>query len=259
VPTPFLMYHELATPGRRPCEDGPGYLRYVVDSRTFAGHLDWLAARRMHVCGVGEACRRGLETADQVVITFDDGCETDAEIAAPLLAERGFGATFFVVSSWVGRRRGFMHAGQLRGLHQRGFEVGSHSDTHAFLSDLGPAELHRELRDSRRALEDSLGAPVRHLSCPGGRWSARVASAAREAGYDTVSTSRLGVNGRDDGGYSLARCAILRETTLRRFESLCRGTQPWGTRIHAALLDGAKRTLGNRLYVGLRNAALRER
>ena len=256
--TPFLMYHELGVPGRAPCEDAPGYLRYVVERSVFVEHLDLLAAQRMSVCGVAAACRRGLDHASQVVITFDDGCATDAELAAPLLAARGFGATFFIVSEWTGTRRGFMTAAQVRELHGQGFEVASHSATHAFLSDLADDRLREELRGSRQTLEDMIGAPVRHLSCPGGRWSPRVAAAAREAGYETVSPSRLGVNRARADRYALARRAIRRDTTRRNFEAICHGRQPVAAQFGTAILNGAKRALGNRLYGGLRNLALRQ-
>ena len=256
--TPFLMYHELGVPGRTACEDAPGYLRYVVDRSVFLEHLDLLSAHHMHVCGVAEACGRGLDSPNQVAITFDDGCATDAEVAAPLLAARGFGATFFIVSGWVGTRRGFMTTAQVRELHAQRFAIGSHSATHAFLSDLPDAALVEELRGSRHAIEDMLGAPVRHLSCPGGRWSARVAAAARDAGYDTVSTSRPGANAASHARYALGRDAIRRNMARRRVEAICRGRRPLGTQFQAAILNGARRALGNRLYGGLRNLALRQ-
>lgn len=255
--TPFLMYHELTAAGRAPCDSSPGYLRYAVDADVFAAQLDWLRDGGYGGVSVSEALANGLDVPQQVALTFDDGCETDLEIAAPLLEERGFGATFFVVSDWVGRP-GFMSASQTRRLADLGFDVGSHSCSHAFLSEASDADLRRELSESRRRLEDVTGRAVRHLSCPGGRWSRRVAEAARRAGYESVSTSRAGVNRSGGDSMSLARWALRRETTLPRFQAYCRGERPMTVAVQEVLLNGAKRALGSRLYGGLRNLALRQ-
>jgi peptidoglycan/xylan/chitin deacetylase (PgdA/CDA1 family) len=257
MPTAFLMYHELTVPGRTPCETSPGYLRYAVDSGVFDTQLDWLSDGDFVGASVGAALANGLDAPRQVVLTFDDGCETDVETAAPLLAARGFGATFFVVAGWVGRR-GFMSAGQVRRLADAGFEVGSHSCSHAFLSEVSDAELQRELADSKRMLEDITGSTVRHLSCPGGRWSRKVAVTARDIGYESVSTSRVAVNRAGDDTLSLARCALRRDTTMPSFHAYCRGERLMAAAMQERLLSGAKRALGTRLYGGLRNLALRQ-
>lgn len=252
----FLMFHELERPGGTLADEAPGYVRYVVDEARFSRWLRWLSAAGRSGVSVGE-WRREPARAGTVVFTFDDGCESDWTVAAPLLREAGFGATFYVVSRWIGRRRGFMTAAQLRSLHEAGFEIGSHSATHAFLSDLEPRALREEIAGSKRELEDLLGAPVRHLSCPGGRWHRRVSEVAREASYETVSTSAIGRNGAGSDAWALARCAVLRDTSDGAFRDLCLGTGFARLRARQQLLDGAKRLLGTRLYTGLRRRALK--
>jgi peptidoglycan/xylan/chitin deacetylase (PgdA/CDA1 family) len=212
----------------------------------------------MTVTSLGAARRRGFNQPRQLVLTFDDGCETDLEIAAELLAARNLGATFFVVSDWIGTRRGFSSASKLRRLAQAGFEIGSHSKTHAFLSQLDDASLMRELVDSKRALEDMLGVPVHHLSCPGGRWNGKVASLAADVGYETVSTSRPGVNTDRDSPLAVKRCPIRSDTSQAAFERLCQGRGLVAAAVQERALGVAKRLLGGRLYGGLRNAALRQ-
>lgn len=258
MPTAFLMYHELTDAGRTPCETSPGYLRYAVEASAFAAQLDWLSDAGFIGASVGDALANGLDAPRQVVFTFDDGCETDLEIAAPLLTAHGFGATFFVVTDWVGTRRGFMSARQVQRLADAGFEVGSHSCSHPFLSQLNDAELWRQLVDSKHRLEDMIGSIVRHLSCPGGRWSRKVAAAARDAGYDSVSTSRVAVNRGSGDRLSLARCALRSDTPMSSFQAYCRGERLMMAAIQERLLGGAKWALGNRLYGGLRNLALKQ-
>src|SRR5262252_6727159 len=93
----FLMYHELALPGRRLVASEPGYVRYVLDAAEFAWQMR--AIRDLGFRGIG--VRQALDFPSQsVAITFDDGCETDLLSAAPVLKQLGFGATFYVVAGW---------------------------------------------------------------------------------------------------------------------------------------------------------------
>lgn len=255
--TAALMYHELQRHGRTLADAGPGYVRYVLDESRFAQQIAWIASSGLRGVSVGEARRMAFAASGQVVVTFDDGCETDWVIAVPRLLECGFGATFYVVSRWIGRRAGFLNVAQLRELSAAGFEVGSHSATHAFLPDLDDAALRRELRESKREIEDNIGRSVTHLSCPGGRMNRRVADAAREAGYETMATSRVGVNGPRTDPFALSRCPVRRATPQRTFEAFCRGHRLAGLQVREQALGAAKALLGNRLYASLRHFALR--
>jgi peptidoglycan/xylan/chitin deacetylase (PgdA/CDA1 family) len=242
------MYHELARPGRPTCEDGPGYLRYVVAEEEFRQHLAALKAAGVAGVSVGRALdEEADERAARVCVTFDDGCETDLLFAAPLLEEFGGGATFYVVAGFVGRR-GYLAPAQVRELAGRGFEVGSHSLTHRFLNGLGDKEVRRELSESKERLEQWSGRAVEHFSCPGGRWDARVAAAAREAGYRTVATSRVGANGPGSDLFRLARVAVRRGADEREVVRAARGEGLLAQRARAAALDFAKSVLGDAVY-----------
>src|SRR4051812_17342126 len=97
------MYHEIELPGRPTCRAEPGYLRYVVPEANFLVQLDHLRAEGVRGLSVGAALAGRPAGQRAVAITFDDGCETDLLVAAPLLRERGFGATFYVVPGFLGR------------------------------------------------------------------------------------------------------------------------------------------------------------
>ena len=255
--TTFLMFHELGEPGRAPADDQPGYLRYVVPADVFARRLRWMVSQGLRGISAGQWHSSPAAGTGQVVITFDDGCETDRLLAAPLLADVGFSATFYVVSGWLGHRRGFMTRQQLRELHAAGFEIGSHSTTHAFLSDVSRDALRLEIDGSKRELEDIIGAPVRHMSCPGGRWNRTVAAMARDAGYETLPTSRLSPNDGATDAFALGRCAVMQSTSDDAFESLCRATGWRRRRMQQQMVDGARWVLGNRVYGELRRLALK--
>ncbi len=118
----WLMYHELASPGRPTCRQDPGYLRYVVEEHDFRAQMAALHAAGFRGINAGQALQAPANGEPAAVITFDDGSETDLLIAAPILREFGFGATFYAVAGFVGRP-GYLSAEQLRDLLAAGFEV----------------------------------------------------------------------------------------------------------------------------------------
>jgi peptidoglycan/xylan/chitin deacetylase (PgdA/CDA1 family) len=128
-----------------------------------------------------------------VALTFDDGHDSDALVALPILQEFAIPATFFITVGFVGQP-GYMRWEQVRTLADAGMAIGSHTLTHPCLPMLSPPELRKELVISRQALEDSIGAPVKLLSVPAGFYNRRVIEAAGAAGYTAVCTSDYGID-----------------------------------------------------------------
>jgi peptidoglycan/xylan/chitin deacetylase (PgdA/CDA1 family) len=62
-------------------------------------------------------------------------------------------------------------------------EIGSHSETHPFLTDLPEREQRREIEESKQALEGLLSWPVVHFSYPHGSVSEVTRRLVAEAGY----------------------------------------------------------------------------
>lgn len=248
-----LMYHELEQSGRSLCSVEPGYVRYVLRAEDFRRQMEFIRERGWRGVGVGEAVR--FDTDRAVGITFDDGSETDLLCAAPVLQRYGFGATFYVTAQWLGQR-GHLNHEQLRELSALGFEIGCHSMTHAYLTDLDEAGLRREMVEARLQLERIIGKAVEHFSCPGGRFDQRVVTTAREAGYRTLATSEVKANSQSGNRLALGRVAIMRSTSLSEFEEFCSGRQLWRSRVGLQVRAAGKKMLGNSLYDRVRNALL---
>jgi peptidoglycan/xylan/chitin deacetylase (PgdA/CDA1 family) len=252
--TAFLMYHEIEQPGRATVSSAAGYLRYVVAEADFRQHLAALRRGNWSVASVGDALE-GLGGDRRVALTFDDGAATDRWLAAPLLREHGFGATFYVVAGWLGRR-GQASAAELRELAGMGFEIGSHSMTHPRLTDLDAAALGHEIAGSKDLLEQRLGTAVHHFACPGGRVSRAVVRAAKEAGYRSLATSVAGLNAAGADAFGLRRLAIHRGTTAAEVERLCAGRGLRSRRGRQWLLATARALVGNRRYERIRTTLL---
>jgi peptidoglycan/xylan/chitin deacetylase (PgdA/CDA1 family) len=128
-----------------------------------------------------EKLEAGAPLDRQLAITFDDGYRDNFEHAAPVLERLGLPATFFIVTQWmgsdvvpwwdreVGVRYPWMTWEQVRMLHDRGFELGAHTRTHADLGTVTDREACEEIVGARHELEDQLGAPVELFAYPYGR------------------------------------------------------------------------------------------
>jgi len=246
----FLMYHELEIPGRPLCRPEAGYSRYVVREAQFRSQIHWLQEAGWRGLSAGEAlkfvARNGCEPK-KVAVTFDDGCESDLISAAPILKEAGCNATFYITVGFLGQRW-YMKQTQLRELSDLGFEIGCHSMTHVYLTDLDDRGLQREIGEAKAELEEITGKPVEHFSCPGGRCDARAIQVARHAGYRSVANSRVRQNRTATDSFDLGRIAILRETELQAFQKICRAESLWKIQARSRLRGAAKQVLGNSLY-----------
>ena len=192
-------------------------------------HCELLRSRGLRPVTLSETSptRRG----GTACVTFDDALISVAERGAPLLRELGWPATVFVVTevldsdlelSWLSTDDE-RHASELRCLtwdHLRelagaGWEIGSHSCTHALLSALPDEQLDWELGHSRRRIVEEIGA-CSSVSYPFGEVDARVTRAARRAGY----ARGTGLAGRFRIGDEMAipRVAIARSDGERGFK-----------------------------------------
>lgn len=140
--------------------------------------------------------------ARTIVVSFDDGYRSVLELAKPILDRHGLPGTLYVPTDWPGDPRPMRWPGidrwlgtehepeldslswdELRGLADAGWEIGSHTCSHARLVELDDPELARELGDSKARIEEELDRPCLSLAYPYGGVDARVERATREAGY----------------------------------------------------------------------------
>ncbi len=251
--TVFLMYHELGRSGRPICHNEPGYARYVVPESDFQAQMKRLAIEGWR----GKNVSHALQSFDgkSVCITFDDGCETDLLCAAPFLKEFSFGATFYITIDFLGKP-GFLTHPQLRELSALGFEIGCHSLSHPYLTDIDGNRLREETVVAKDRLEQISGVTVDHFSCPGGRWDSRVLDAVRNAGFRTMATSRTGMNSSSTDPFQLTRVAVLNTTGSDDLGRACRGQGLGRIQLQEKAREAGKWILGNSAYDSVRNLLL---
>lgn len=138
---------------------------------------------------MNQAGKPGLQPAPEglVVLTFDDGCKSDVNYVAPLLASYGFGATFFVndrraaAPGWT--QGNYTTWADIRRLADMGFEIGNHTARHPDVRSLTPEQLAGELGEIEQLCADN-GIPLPVSFCyPGFHFSAAAVKTLRERGY----------------------------------------------------------------------------
>ena len=139
---------------------------------------------------------------------FDDGYRSiyDVLISA---GQRICNKTYiFCVTGKIGGLNDWDKGGELAGkqllnweeiieLQALGVKFGSHSLTHANLTKLDNKELEREVKESKRILEEKIGREVEGFAYPFGYFNQKVIDAVKAAGYKwAVTTSDLIWEGR---------------------------------------------------------------
>jgi peptidoglycan/xylan/chitin deacetylase (PgdA/CDA1 family) len=199
-PVPILMYHNIGEP-----PEGARLRALYVRTGAFGRQMWLLKLLGYRGLSMSEAMPyiRGEKTGKVVAITFDDGYLDTFKHALPVLNTFGFSATCYVVSKRMGQyndwdaaelnvQKLLMTAEQVKAWHAAGMEVGAHSRTHPRLSQCTDEELQLELAGSKADLEALTGAPVTQFCYPYGDLDTRVADAARNAGYEAVTTTQRG-------------------------------------------------------------------
>jgi peptidoglycan/xylan/chitin deacetylase (PgdA/CDA1 family) len=123
-------------------------------------------------------------------LSFDEGYRNVFQNAAPLLRRLGIDPLVFVVTGMVGAERAGrerMTWEELKILQGWGFEVGSHSRTHARFTELPERDmLEAEIVGSKQDIEKHLGTPCIYMAWPFGRETDvddRFYEVAARAGY----------------------------------------------------------------------------
>lgn len=188
---PILGYHGLCSAAGE--SGSPARERkYWVRDTEFRNQMECIRQRGISVVRISELCPPATDarTTNRVALSFDDGLASQFERALPLLTEFAMSACFFVNTGTIGQS-GFLTWTQIAEMQRAGMTFESHSHDHVYLSRLPQPAMERQLKESRRILEDHLGCAVRALSVPFGDTNRRVVETALAAGYEAVCNSHF--------------------------------------------------------------------
>lgn len=155
-----------------------------------------------------------------ITLSFDDGFLNNYEVAAPLLRSAGIHATFYVMPDYLlSGYPDFMQTTQALLLRQDGHEIGSHSNTHPFLSQLTATSVQQEVAGSRQTLQQLGLGPIDTFAYPFGDYSDTVVQAVQAAGYLGARSVQPGFNTRLSDPFLLKDQHVESDTTIDQVQS----------------------------------------
>jgi len=226
VKIPILMYHQIDEPPAR----GTSLRGLIVAPVSFARQMSLLKLLGYQGLSMRdlEPYLDGSRQGKVVGITFDDGYQNNRQHALPILQRHGFTATCYGVSRAIGGTNAWDHGTGIapkplmdlmdwQAWLAAGMDVGSHTRTHADLTQLESTIALQEIKASKTELESALGCEVRHFCYPYGRLQAKHPELVQQSGYRTATTTRRGRVSVGDEPFTLRRIMIARATHLALF------------------------------------------
>lgn len=255
---PVLMYHALEDEQHPAGAKDQGEQLYIVSVNNFRDQMQYLSSNGLKTYLLDELVNLDIWPQKAVVLTFDDGHESNHTLALPILQEFGFKAEFFITTGWIGTKH-FLKPHQIVELHKAGMGIGSHSVSHPYFNDLSDKEIKKELNDSKTKLEDIISADVTNFSAPGGRIKgSKMISIAKNRGYKMLCTSRSDIFDKTTTVFSIPRFTMKKETTSSAFISMVNLNSALVLKIKVKtwIFHLAKQILGNSLYEIIRKNIL---
>jgi len=163
-----------------------------------------------------------------VLLTFDDAYLDFWVKALPIFMELKVRSVIFVPVALVGSynqwdydririKKPIMNWEHIKELHSLGFEIGSHSLTHPYLSKIDPQKAWEEIYTSKVILEDKLGTEIKAFCYPYGDYSQQVRDMVQRAGYSIAFTTRHGSFEESENFFEVRRITIFGNDFLPKF------------------------------------------
>ena len=181
-----------------PPEDFRDQLDYLrEEGYTAISMLDYMKAKK----GKAELPPR------PVILTFDDGYESNYTTLLPILESYGMKATVYMVTNDIGLP-GYLTWDELRDMQERGIEIGSHTANHQPLTEMDRSRQEEEMRLSKLLLEWNGIHTVFSFSYPNGAYDSDMPELLAQNGYLTAVTGDAGLNTFQTDPYLLQRINI---------------------------------------------------
>jgi len=224
IAVPVLMYHYISTPP----EDADVYRQDLsVAPESFRAQMAYLSAAGytpISLYDLNMALRWGVPLPPRpVVLTFDDGYRDFYENAFPILQERGFPATVFVITARLDEGHpDYLTWAQARELAAAGIDIESHTKDHLSLVGRDAEFLYYQIKGSLESIEAHLGRPTHLFSFPAGRWDEAALGVLAEYGVWLAVVTEGGIEHTTDGVHLLRRVRVSGDTDLEMFATLLR-------------------------------------
>ncbi len=149
-----------------------------------------------------------------IILTFDDGYQDAYDSAFGLLQKYQMTGVFYLIVAKIGTP-GYLTWEEILKMQASGMTFGSHTLTHPDLRNLTPANLEKEIKESREILIQKLGQEITDFCYPSGKYTDAVLAEVKKDGYTTAMTTNSGISSLKDNPFSLKRLRITEKTSLQ--------------------------------------------
>jgi len=205
---PIAMYHSVEP-------EAPPSNRLAVTPQTFERQMRFLKKFGYNVISLEELAglirQKKRIPSRTVALTFDDGYKNIYTYAFPILKKYRLPATAFIIVKEVGRpQNDRLSWEEIREMRDSGLvDIGSHCLGPEPLVNLeSEQQLHNEIFESKRILEEKTGGAVSTFSYPEGRFNPHIRQLVIDAGYSLAAATSPGKRFTDDDVFALKRLRI---------------------------------------------------
>ena len=205
---PILEYHVIAPPPA-----GAPFPGLYVPQSLLAAQLHKLSVAGYHAVTLDQLwanwhAHKRLPCGKPVVVSFDNGYETQFQYAEPVLAKLGWVGDENLQVTGLSWANGGISSHEIRELIGDGWELDTQGWSHAGLTAESAAGLRFQVVHARRYLQRHYHVPVNWFCYPSGEYNATVIAELRTAGFRGSTTEVNGWAGPQDDPYALPRLEV---------------------------------------------------
>ncbi len=214
-----LCYHSIASDG----------WRFSVNKKVFEWQIKKLLKTRKPISV--EDLFAYLQEDKEIdgpafLLCFDDGYKDILQVKQ-FLKNRGVKPLVFVLSKKenaehreLGTKRELLGHEDILELKSCGWGIGSHSATHPDFESLDEDGKETEIKESRLALQKSLGFPVEYFAYPRGKYGKEIIEKVQESGYKLAFSMDDGVINTKTNNFAIPRIGVDRTHLFFEFNKI---------------------------------------
>lgn len=140
-----------------------------------------------------------------IILSFDDGYLGFYDNVLPLLQKHKIKAVVYVISGFLDKPN-FMYSWQVHEVQRSGLvEIGAHTVNHVYLKGVSKDITEYEISQSKKVLENLIGAPVVSFAYPSGAFDIQAEEVVKKAGFTTSVSTIPGIEATDQNRFFLYR------------------------------------------------------
>lgn len=206
------MYHVINPP-----PPGAPFPGLYVSREELAEQMDSLASAGFHAVTMDQLLSNWTHgarlPAKPVVLSFDNGYQSQLTNAEPVLARHGWVGVENIQLSGLPPSQGGLSRAQVGQLVADGWELDTQGISHADLIAISPSALHEQVFVAREELQRRYHVPVNWFCYPSGHYDQSVVEVVKAAGFVGSTTVVPGWAAPGGDSYRLPRLRVLGGTS----------------------------------------------